>query len=221
MRTTVRAALTATLFAGTALGMAAISRAEEPASTPRPVSPQQVVQPMSDDRFWALIQAATAYENDPDRQLAALRAGLAPLSVEEVEQFESTFDAQLQRSYSWDLWGAAYLVHGGASDDEFEYFRCWLISKGRAVFEKVRVDPDSLADLLAPNTQGVLQFEPFAYVARKVWGEKVGRPAREMPNATPMMYFRAPAGTKFAEDAASLARRYSKLWRRFGSHPLQ
>jgi hypothetical protein len=176
---------------------------------------------MSDDRFWALIQATIAYENDPDRQLAALHAGLAPRSVEEVEQFESAFDAQLQRSYSRDLWGAAYVVHGGASDDEFEYFRCWLISKGRAVFDKVLADPDSLADLLAPDTQGILQFEEFAYEARKVWGEKVGRPAREMPNATAMMYFRAPAGTKFAEDAASLARRYPKLWRRFGNHPLQ
>ena len=35
-------------------------------------------------------------------------------------------------------------------------------------------DPDSLADILVANVEGVLEFEDFAYVARQVWGEKTG-----------------------------------------------
>ena len=175
---------------------------------------------MSDERFWALVDATKSNASDPERQIAALRTSLAQLSIPDIEAFEAAFDAQMQRSYSWDLWGAAYVIHGGASDDSFEYFRCWLISKGKAVFEKVLADPDSLADLLAPKVEGVLQFEEFAYVARKVWGEKVRRPGREMPNAAPMMYHRAPSGTEFEESPSSLAKRYPKLWRRFGNNPL-
>jgi hypothetical protein len=179
------------------------------------------IKPMSDERFWALIEPTTVFESDPERQIAALQSALGKLSIDEVEAFEAAFGAQLKRSYSWDLWGAAYVVHGGASDDGFEYFRRWLISKGHRVFEKVSTDPDSLADLLAPKIEGVLEFEEFAYVARRVWGEKVGRPGHDMPNAAEMIYLGLkPSGTKFDEDAAYLAKRYPKLWRRFGTKPL-
>lgn len=56
------------------------------------------------------------------------------------------------RSYRWDLWGAAYVAKGGASDDGFEYFQRWLISRGRTDFERVLADPDALADLAIPDT---------------------------------------------------------------------
>ncbi len=177
---------------------------------------------MPEQRFWALIGTTTAIESDPERQVTALLTALRKLSIDEIEAYEATFDAQMKRSYSWDLWGAAYVVHGGASDDGFEYFRCWLISKGQHVFEKVMADPDSLADMLAAKIEGVLEFEEFAYVARKVWGEKVGRPGSEMPNAAWMAYPGSePCGTKFDEDAVYLAKRYPKLWHRFGTNPLR
>jgi hypothetical protein len=150
-----------------------------------------------------------------------MRAALEKLPIDQIEAYEAAFEEQMMRSYSWDLWGAAYVVHGGASDDGFEYFRCWLISKGRGVFERVMADPDSLADIIAPNAEGVLEFEDFAYVARRVWAEKTGRPSNEMPNAGNMIYpGREPSGTNFEEDAAHLAKRYPKLWRRFGTNPL-
>ena len=82
-------------------------------------------------------------------------------------------------------------------------------------------DPDSLADILVANVEGVLEFEDFAYVARQVWGEKTGGPSNQMPNAANMTYpGLEPSGTKFGEDPTYLAKRYPKLWRRFGTHPL-
>ena len=177
--------------------------------------------PMSEPSFWSVVESTTTFEADSDRQLAALQAALRRLSIEDLEAYEATFDALMKRSYSWDLWGATYVIHGGASDDGFEYFRCWLISKGRTVFEKVLADPDSLADLLAPDLQGVLEFELFAYVARRTWGEKTGRPATQIPTAANMMYpGTEPSGVRFEDDPTHLAKRYPKLWRRFGHAPL-
>lgn len=199
---------------------------------------------MNHERFWALIEITTSFENDPRGQLIALHSVLADLSLQEVESFEAIFDNEMRRSYSWDLWGAAYVVHGGASDDGFEYFRCWLISKGREVFEKVLADPDSLADLLAreigvhaheleaprcklanlmiPERESVLEFELFAYVARTVWCEKTGEADHNnMPTAAPMIYpDLRPSGTEFENGAVYLAERYPKLWARFGANPL-
>ena len=191
------------------------------ALAPKQAIAPKKVQPMSLDRFWALIATTTAHEQDPERQLHALRVALQKLSADELLAYEAAFDKVMTDSYSWDLWGAAYVVHGGASDDGFEYFRCWLVSKGRRVFEQVAAHPDSLADVLVKNVEGVLEFESFAYVARGVWSEKTGKPAGEMPNAAVMMYVgKEPTGKPFDEDSASLAKRYPKLFKRFGEHPL-
>jgi hypothetical protein len=179
------------------------------------------VKPMSDERFWAIVEASTKFESDPKRQLLSLHSELAKLSVDDLLAYEAAFDGLMRRSYTWDLWGAAYVIHGGASDDGFEYFRCWLISKGRTRFEKALADPDSLADMLAPDVEEALDFESFAYVARKVWAEKTGRKGSEMPNAAQMIYAgHAPSGVAFTEDPAALDKRYPKLWKRFGEHPL-
>lgn len=172
--------------------------------------------PLTDENFWALIDHSVALEANPDAQLADLRASLSGISASQIADFERMFDETMRQSYSWDLWGAAYLANGGASDDGFEYFRCWLISKGRTLFHKVVASPDSLADLLAPDSGGDLEFEEFAYVAREAWQAKTGRDWNDMPVIANMAYDNKPSGAAFSENAAELAKRYPKLWKRFG-----
>ena len=46
----------------------------------------------------------------------------------ECDLFEAAFRRYLNEAYTWDLWGAADVIHGGCSDDGFEYFRRWLVS---------------------------------------------------------------------------------------------
>ncbi|GAB3813622.1 hypothetical protein GCM10027605_57500 [Micromonospora zhanjiangensis] len=53
----------------------------------------------------------------------------------------------LTASHREDLWGAAYLINGGCSEDGFDHFRGWLIAQGRQVFARAVAEPDSLADL--------------------------------------------------------------------------
>ena len=172
---------------------------------------------MTEPRFWAIVAESTPYEADPDKQSAVLRASLEKLTPAELEGYERTFDRLMKESYSWDLWGAAYVANGGASDDGFEYFRCWLISKGEVIFRKVSADPDSLAELLAKDSEGELEFEEFAYIARDVWGKKTGRDPGDMPGAANMMYSAKPSGVPFVEDPTSLKKRYPKLWARFAA----
>ncbi|QNA86192.1 DUF4240 domain-containing protein [Sphingomonas sp. So64.6b] len=173
--------------------------------------------PLSKAGFWALIDHSAAFEADPPAQLADLRASLAHLTPAQIVDFERHFDETMRQSYSWDLWGAAYLSNGGASDDGFEYFRCWLISKGRAAFEDVSARPDALADILAPGVgNGDIEFEALAYVAREIWAAKTGRDWNEMPVIANMAYDAEPAGARFSESPAELARRYPNLWKRFG-----
>jgi hypothetical protein len=173
-------------------------------------------------KFWAVIERTTSHEADSEDQATALRSELDSLAADQIAAFEATFDELMRESYSWNLWGAAYVVHGGASDDGFEYFRVWLISKGQRVFEAVSKEPDSLADMLAPDSKGPLEFEDFAYVAREAWQAKTGKDFDDMPRVAEMIYPGVePSGEPFKEDEEYLAKRYPKLWKRFGHNPAQ
>lgn len=188
-------------------------------------SPTTVVRveiaPMSDEAFWAIIAQTTPFEADPEAQTEALRAALGGLSAEQLVAFDSTFHRQMARAYTWDLWAVAFIAHGGASDDGFEYFRRWMISKGQAVFERLLAHPDDLADLVAEDSEGLLEFEGFPYVIGDVWSEKTGASFADMPvPAAALMMGVEPAGEPFSADGDELAARFPKTWARFGRRPL-
>lgn len=176
---------------------------------------------MSDDTFWTLIERTTGFEADTGAQTHALTQVLHGLSADDIVAFEIAFQRQLNAAYTWDLWGAGYVAEGGMSDDGFEYFRRWLISKGRAVYERVLTAPDDLADLLASDSQGPLEYEEFAYVAGDVWTSKTGQSLDAFHERVGSTFGGGePAGEPFEEGTAHLAARYPKLWRRFGDNPI-
>ncbi len=104
---------------------------------------------MDETEFWELVDdAREAAEGDPEEQADLLVDRLAQLDPDSVLDFARHFESRYNRAYRWDLWGAAWVLLDGASDDAFDFFRCWLIGQGREVFEGAVHDPDSLAELL-------------------------------------------------------------------------
>ncbi|MGC5032654.1 DUF4240 domain-containing protein [Micromonospora sp. DT229] len=102
---------------------------------------------MRTDDFWQLIDSARSGGGEPGAIAARAVALLAARDPEEIVGYAHHQRRVLSASYRVDLWGAAYLINGGASDDGFEYFRGWLMTQGREVFARVVADPDSLAEL--------------------------------------------------------------------------
>lgn len=150
---------------------------------------------MQIDQFWQFIDAAKAKAGaDTEARVDALHAVLSDLTPEALRSFQSHYDRQIEASYRWDLWAAAYIINGGCSDDGFRYFRDWLISEGRSVFDKALKDPDSLADL--PHIDPA-ELESFGYVALDLYEEKgAGRMPRD-----PSGENGDPAGEPWDEDA--------------------
>src|SRR5215813_2574459 len=141
-----------------------------------PCGRPMTVSAMPADQFWQIIERAARSDHNPDAHMEALRVVLRELSLEEIISFEVAFRRFLNEAYTWDLWGAAYVIHGGfCSSDGFEYFRRWLVSRGRDVYEPALADPDSLAQLeVRPGPHGVWEFEAIYYVAKQVFEEKGG-----------------------------------------------
>ncbi|PZG12657.1 hypothetical protein C1I95_25335 [Micromonospora craterilacus] len=102
---------------------------------------------MRTDDFWQLIDRARAGGGEPDAIATRAVALLAARDPEEIVGYARHQQRVLAASYRVDLWGAAYLINGGASDDGFEYFRGWLMTQGREIFAGAVADPDSLAEL--------------------------------------------------------------------------
>ena len=172
--------------------------------------------PMPAEQFWHIMRAADS-GHDPDAEVNALRASLRELTLEEIISFEVAFRWYLNKAYTWDLWGAAYLINGGCSDDGFEYFRRWLVSRGREVYEAALANPDSLANV-DPGSRSYCEFEKIYYVAVAVFKEKGGEgDVRDYSEPQAGMGGPGPTGQPFAEDEEQFARRYFKLWQRFGT----
>lgn len=168
---------------------------------------------MRTDDFWKLIADVSKQSaGDMDAKVKALTARLEAMDATEVLAFSREFDAMMDRAYTWGLWGAAYVIQGGCSDDGFTDFRSSLISMEKDVFERAVVCPDALADF-PDKILNSLYFEGFAYPATSVYKEKTGSlPGRDAHPAD-------PSGEPWDEDEEVLAQRFPRLWARYGDDP--
>jgi hypothetical protein len=163
---------------------------------------------LDEPRFWDIIESAgRTARDDPGRQLAAVRTQLSGLSPEELVEFHRWFNRKLADAYTWDLWGAAYLINGGCSDDGFAYFRSWLISRGRSVYSGAVGDPDSLAGVVDPDRDDY-EFEDLRGVAQEVYEETTGEGMAAGDFARPS----EPEGDRWDfDDDEQVARRLPRL----------
>jgi hypothetical protein len=149
---------------------------------------------MNIDAFWKFIDSAKQMaDEDTDARVDALRSVLGGLTAADLQSFQNHYDQLIGASYRWDLWAAAYIINGGCSDDGFRYFRDWLISEGRPVFEAAMKDPDSLADL--PNVDPA-ELESFGYVVAELYEQKgAGKLKRDFATESA-----EPSGASWNED---------------------
>ena len=129
-------------------------------------------QPMDENQFWTLVDEAKARSAAQlDQRPAALEAVLSTLPLESIQTFQRRYEQLLIKANSWKLWAAAHIMNGGCSDDGFRYFRDWLISEGKALFERAIEDPDSLSSV--PRRE-YFDLESFGYAALRAFEKKGG-----------------------------------------------
>jgi hypothetical protein len=156
---------------------------------------------MDEAAFWSLIEAAGRAAGDE-----------AETRPEELE-----YRSFLARSYTWDLWGAAYVINGGCSDDGFDYFRDWLISKGRRVYAEALRSPETLADAVDDADLDLgCELEELRYVPARAWALRTGKDEEDFPQSAQAPQPAEPAGSPWSEDGDELARRFPKLAAKFG-----
>lgn len=129
---------------------------------------------LDEEVFWKLINNSLKYSRNQAEQEAYLIQEIGKLTPVEIVGFRLRTDKLLYDSYTSDMWCAAYIMNGGCSDDGFEYFRNWIISRGRDVYERAMQDPDKLINLVEDDVD-VYDFESFWYVALEAFRQKTGK----------------------------------------------
>ena len=123
---------------------------------------------LSEEQFWTIIDNSDKGKN--------LERELLKLSDAELFTFKYLWGHFHAKSYNQALWAVAYTVMGGCSDDWFDYFRFWLVSRGKDVFTAAMQDHDSLADEFDKLADGETPaWEEISYVADKVFKKRFGK----------------------------------------------
>ncbi|CAM5383183.1 hypothetical protein SSPIM334S_05873 [Streptomyces spiroverticillatus] len=171
---------------------------------------------MDETEFWEIVDSTrAAAEGDPEDHADLLVERLLQRDPDSVLDFARHFEVRYNRAYRWDLWGAAVVMMGGASDDAFDYFRCWLIGQGREVFEGALHEPDDLAGLLDDFDDEIDgDGEELGYAADEAYEQLTGSVA---PDLGVPGQAAEPEGTVLdLDDDGALADRFPQLWERFG-----
>ena len=206
------AALVAVLVAGYGLGSQrerSSPKAAAPAAAPA-AQPAASAEPQAAS-FWQLnAEAREAAGTDTARQSELLEERLSELSGEQILGFEHARREMDRRAYTWDLWGAAYVIEDGCSDDCFRDFRAYLISLGPESYEAALRDPDSLADVVEDAEEG--DWENADDVAPDAYETATGRDFPEDGSDLSG----DPSGEPWDdEDQDALVQRYPRLAERF------
>lgn len=172
---------------------------------------------MTNDQFWDIIEQSRNGLPHPiltddvkEKQRATLTALLKTMTPTEIAAFDAVMNTIHKQSNHWELWGVAYIIGGGCSDDGFEYFRRWLLSQGRETFEQAVRDPDGLVAILPVGDDYDLDHEEFFHVAGVVYEDRTGN---ELPYDVSEIG-EDTRGDGWDED--DLPTRFPRTWAKFG-----
>ncbi|OYX84848.1 MAG: polymerase [Flavobacteriales bacterium 32-34-25] len=123
---------------------------------------------LDEESYWKIIETSLKETTTQEDQELFLSSALEKLSPKEMIGFRLRTDKLMFDSYTSNLWCANYIVSNGTADDGFDYFRCWLISRGKDAYYKTQENSDYLVHLVG-NEPHAYDFEGFWYVANNAF----------------------------------------------------
>lgn len=162
--------------------------------------------------FWEIIEKSQLVPQED--QYHELEKLLSKYTLNDIVDFEIILRELIIELDDYKVMGVLKIIEGYVSDDPYLYFRCWVIGRGKKVFDLALQHPDDLAGLVDPST--IPGFEELLYVADDAYESKNGDGEdlpRDIAAGKGLSYdFGAPdtKGTDWEED--DLPRLYPKLW---------
>lgn len=163
---------------------------------------------MTESQFWELVTRTSPQQNQTDLA-ESLKQKLSLLNNDELRDFDKIFGQQMRRSYSWSVWGAAYIITGCDSEYAFAEFRCFLISLGKQWYDTIVELPDELGKLIEwPEKDGSAYpfLDEYDLIAGQLYEERADDELPYVPSGQA-----SPAGKKFSHKKKQLKATYPVL----------
>jgi hypothetical protein len=129
---------------------------------------------LEEDLYWTIIDNSLKNTSNQDDQEHYLIKEIGNLTPKQMVGFRLRTDKLLHDTYNSELWCAGYIMNGGCSDDGFEYFRNWIISRGKETYYSAKQNPDNLIKEVNEHSD-IYDFESFWYVALEAFKGKTGK----------------------------------------------
>jgi Protein of unknown function (DUF4240) len=129
---------------------------------------------LDENLYWQIVQESLNNSETQDEQQEYLVTRLQKLNPKDIVGFRLRTDKFLYDTYNSEMWCAGYIMNGGCSDDSFEYFRNWVVSRGKDVYYKAKQNPDTLIEQVEEDAE-FYDFEDFWYVALNAFKNKTGK----------------------------------------------
>lgn len=121
--------------------------------------------------FWELIEVSRKKSENKYEFIEVLSNELENFKASEIRKFEKFFLIKFEELNRKELWALAYIFLRGCGDDCFDYFKCWVISKGYETYENIKnLNTEKLNILFDEEPQ----LEDLFYVSEKVYESKTG-----------------------------------------------
>lgn len=175
---------------------------------------------MSEEEFWHIIEDAKMHSSNNSELAKYIIDLLEARNIESILGFDYWFSKFHYGSYNGDLWCTAYVAMGGCSDDAFDYFRAWLISQGKEVFEAAMSDPDSLVSALENTGRDAPENEILLVASARAYETKTGKDIKAFYKVldeyeTDFGSFAQPQFNWSQEDEESMKKICPKVFERF------
>lgn len=148
---------------------------KEISSQPNFSNIEKTAEMLDENIFWNIVDNSLKNTNNQKNQEAFLIKEIQKLTPKEIIGFRLRTDKLLYDTYNSKMWCAGYIMNGGCSDDGFEYFRNWVISRGKDVYYKAKENPDTLISQKENGEDEMFDFESFWYVALEAFNKKTGK----------------------------------------------
>lgn len=136
---------------------------------------EKTAEMLDENLFWEIVEKSVKQSSSQNDQEKILIDEISKLTPKEMIGFRLRTDKLLYDTYNSEMWCAGYIMNGGCSDDGFEYFRNWVISRGKTVYYKAKENPDTLISEIEHEEDDMYDFESFWYVALEAFKRKTGK----------------------------------------------
>jgi hypothetical protein len=148
--------------------------------------------------------------DDSGEQSGLIEERLKELQPDQIVDFHRWYQTLDSSLYTWEVWGAAYVIEDECSHDCFRDFRAYVISLGQKAYETALRNPDNLAPVVQDAETG--DWENADDVAAEAYSSVTGNDApfedSELGDK--------PLGRRWDDgDVEALLARYPRLAARF------